>query len=235
MERYFQETVIPPGDEKPGGDMTAPERAFLEKYMGVDFEKTMAQKGLDRPARVESVTGPMGGEGREEAAFAQGSGEAGAPAGLDEDVMARVREAREIQMVIFFVADQEFAVPIDLVQEVIRSALATKLPAAPYFIAGVMNLRGRVVPLLDMAALLGLPSDDDGRAFTIICRVKGLSLGLMVRRISTMRRAPAEDVEWGVEAQTGASADFLDGLMKVGERLVKIISVDTLFQKALKS
>ncbi len=227
MEKYFQETVIPPGDEKPGGDMTGPERAFLEKYMGVDFEKTLAQKGLNRPAAVQSVTGPLG---------AASPGPRTSPAGEpDEDVMAGLRRAREIQMVIFFVGDQEFAIPIDLIQEVIRSVDPTRLPAAPYFVAGVMNLRGRVIPLLDMAALLGLPNHEDGQAFTIICRAKGLSMGLMVKRISTMRRTPNEDVEWGVEAQTGASADFLAGLMKAGDRLIKIISVDTLFQKALKS
>jgi len=225
LETYFQDAVVPPGDEANAGAMTDSERAFLEKYMGVDYENALAEKGLTRPAVVESVTGPMG------AAAADGL----LPEEPEENLEARLREAAELQLVIFFVEGQEFAVPIDQVQEVIRAVTATKLPAAPYFIAGVMNLRGRVTPLVDMAALLGLPPGDDKSAFTIICRHKGLSLGLMVRRIATMLRAKGEEIEWGVESQVGANAEFLSGLLKAGDKLIKIISVDTLFQKALKS
>lgn len=226
LETYFQDAVVPPGDEASAGAMTDSERAFLEKYMGVDYEKTLAEKGLTRPAVVESVTGPMG-----EAATGLGH----VPDEPEPDIEAALREAAEIQLVIFFVEGQEFAVPIDQVQEVIRAAAATKLPSAPRFIAGIMNLRGRVTPLVDMPALLGLSSGEAENAFTIICRHKGLSLGLMVRRISTMLRAKGEDIEWGVESRIGVGADFLAGLLKVGEKLIKIISVDTLFQKALKS
>lgn len=74
-----------------------------------------------------------------------------------------------------------------------------------------------------------------GQRFVIVCRCRGMLVGLLVEAISTMHQASGDDVEWGVEARVGVASDMVLGLLKVGERLVKILSVDSLFQKVLKS
>ena len=125
--------------------------------------------------------------------------------------------------------------PISQVQEVIRAVPVTRLPAAPAHILGIMNLRGRVVPLLSMDSLLGLTSPGGEGRFIIVCRCRDMLLGLVVEAIAAMHQARGEDVEWGVEARVGVAAELIAGLLKVRDNLVKILSVDSLFQKVLKS
>jgi len=126
-------------------------------------------------------------------------------------------------------------VPIAQVQEVLRAMPLTRLPAAPAHIAGVTNLRGRVAPMVDLARIMDLCGDCAEQRFVIVCRCRGMLVGLLVEAISTMHQASGDDVEWGVEARVGVASDMVLGLLKVGERLVKILSVDSLFQKVLKS
>lgn len=247
LERYFEQQVTLP-EEKPGA-FTPTERAFLERYLGTEFESADGGAALPRPARVESVTGPLAATPAAPEASAPvapaGPGqtatpsvpEAAAPAwdAAEDGLEAALREARELKLVGFRVGGQELAVPIAQVQEVIRSLSATKLPAAPAHILGIVNLRGRVVPLLSMASLLGLPDREGEDRFIIVCRRHDMLLGLVVGAIAAMHQARGDDVEWGVEARVGVSADLIAGLLKVGDLLVKILSVDSLFQKVLKS
>lgn len=243
LERYFEQQVSLP--EETPGPFTPTERAFLERYLGADFEAA-ADGVLPRPARVQSVTGSLadapatpGTPGTSAApAVAEAPGADAGPEAADaaeDGLEATLREARELKLVGFRVGGQELAVPIAQVQEVIRSVSATKLPAAPPHILGIMNLRGRVVPLLSMVSLLGLPDQAGEDRFIIVCRRHDMLLGLVVGAIAAMHQARGEDVEWGVEARVGVPAELIAGLLKVGELLVKILSVDSLFQKVLKS
>lgn len=228
LEQYFEERVLLP--EQGSGAFTEAERAFLERYMGADFEAALARKGLARPAAVESVTGPLasGGEGVTEERAGDGLSE-------DAALEASLREAREIKLVGFRVAGQELSVPIAQVQEVIRAVPVTRLPAAPRHILGILNLRGRVVPMVDLAEVMHFSGERGENRFIIVCRCRGMLVGLMVEAIAAMHQARGQDVEWGVETRVGVTADMISGLLKVGDSLVKILSVDSLFQKVLKS
>jgi len=237
LENYFEQDVALPETGASAKDLTGSERAFLEKYVGAGWENTPAGKALERPVRAEQVLGggldtvtpdvaPVG-QAQDDAPPAALSGEA-----LEASLMAE----EELRLVSFHVSDQVFAVPIMLVQEVLRAVPATKLPAAPPFLAGVTNLRGRVTPLVDLARLLGIPVGQDHEdRFLIVCRVHDMQIGLLVRAIDTMYKAPRGDIEWNIEAQVGVSADLMAGLLKAEDRLIKILSVNRLFQKVLKS
>jgi purine-binding chemotaxis protein CheW len=228
LERYFEQQVSLP--EEGDTAFTEAERTFLERYLGADFKDALARGGLDRPAAVESVSGPL-------VETVPGLGAVpGATLEPDEDqgLEARLRQARELKLVGFRVAGQDLAVPIAQVQEVLRAVPLTRLPAAPAHVLGITNLRGRVVPLLDMAGLLGLAGDGENR-FLIVCRRHDMLLGLMVEAIAAMHQVRGEDIEWAVEARIGVVADLIAGLLAVGETLVKILSVDSVFQKVLKS
>lgn len=230
LEQYFEKRVTLP-DVGPQGAFTAAERDFLERYMGADFEAALAREGLSRPAAVQTVAAPVGE--MPEAASVPAASPA-APA-VDDDVEAGLRQARELKLVGFRVGGQELAVPIAQVQEVIRAVPVTKLPTAPEHIVGIMNLRGRVVPLVAMDSLLGLSGRDDEARFIIVSRRRDMMLGLMVSAITTMHQAGGDAVEWGVEARVGVASELIAGLLKLGDGLVKILSVDSLFQKVLKS
>ena len=232
LEHYFEERVTLPDAGSPG-EFTPTERAFLERYMGTDFETALAREGLARPAAVSSVAAPL----RETppAVAASAASAARPAAAADEGIEADLRQAKELKLVGFRVGGQDLAVPIAQVQEVIRAVPATKLPTAPAHILGIMNLRGRVVPLLDMDTLLDLADREGEGRFIIVCRRHDMLLGLMVNTITTMHQAQGDAVEWGVEARVGVASGLIAGLLKVRDSLVKILSVDSLFQKVLKS
>lgn len=141
----------------------------------------------------------------------------------------------EIQMVGFFIGGQEFTIPTAAVQEVIRYMPVAKLPAAPSFVAGVINLRGRVTPLVELRDILEVrsPRREENR-FIIICRRQGLQVGMLIEKVHTMYRVPQADIEWGIEAHLGVNADCVAGLFKQNEQLVSIVSVDRVIAGVLK-
>ncbi|MEG6506955.1 chemotaxis protein CheW [Nitratidesulfovibrio sp. 1201_IL3209] len=217
-----------------GGEFTAAERAFMQKYLGVEEGDILRRIGID-PARAGAA------------------GAAGAPDVDDEAeaLDARLRREPVLQMVGFFLGAQEFAVPTEAVQEVIKFSTPTRLPAAPSFVAGIVNLRGRVTPLVRLRELLGVPDGGDGSdgggesaasagsagsedKFIIVCRRRGLQMGMMIERVHTMYRVPQQDIDWAIESHLGVSVDFVSGLLKAGERLVSIVSVDKILDCVLK-
>lgn len=238
-EEYFrQHDFGPEAATGGGGEFTAAERAFMQKYLGVEEGDILRRIGID-PARA----GAAGAAG----------GAPGAPGALGVDdeaeaLDARLRREPVLQMVGFFLGAQEFAVPTEAVQEVIKFSTPTRLPAAPSFVAGIVNLRGRVTPLVRLRELLGVPDGGDGSdgggestasagsedKFIIVCRRRGLQMGMMIERVHTMYRVPQQDIDWAIESHLGVSVDFVSGLLKAGERLVSIVSVDKILDCVLK-
>jgi len=224
IEEYFERSVTPPDAEAQKESFSESERAFLEKYVGLDWQNTVTAKNLARPVQAEQVLAAT-----PEAPAPVKSGSTAKD--LEEALMAEP----ELRLVGFHVANQVFAVPIMMVQEVLRAVPVTQLPGAPDFLAGVTNLRGRVTPLVDLARMLGISADDgETDNFLIVCRINDMQIGLQVRAIDTMHRAPQKDIEWGLEVHMGVAADLLAGLLKVDDRLIKILSVSRLFQMVLK-
>lgn len=223
-EEYFQEqnfsTETPP-DAKPG-EFTAAERAFMEKYMGVDAASTLRSIGLASPAQ-------SAGAGKDPA------GRSAALEMAEEALDSVLKRAPELLMVGFYLGGQEFVVPTLAVQEVIRSAPPAKLPTAPSYVAGVINLRGKVTPLILLRDLLGTSSGgEDRNRFVIVCRRGGLQFGLMIDKVHTMYRVSQGDIEWGVEAHLGGNIDCISGLLKLRDEIVGIVSVDRIMEMVIK-
>ena len=146
-----------------------------------------------------------------------------------------MRKAEDLQLVAFYLGEQEFVLPIIAVQEVIKAVPHTRLPSAPSIIAGVINLRDRVTPLLQLRELLSVPRtgrQDDG--FIIICRRGGIQMGLIIDRVHTMYRVLQKDVDWAVESHLG-NVEVVCGLLKENDRLLGIISVDKIFSMLVEA
>ncbi len=138
-----------------------------------------------------------------------------------------MRSEAELQMVGFYLGSQEFTVPTMAVQEVIRYQTPAKLPSAPEFVAGVINLRGKMTPLVYLRDMLEVNQDRKTEdRFIIVCRRKGLQFGLIIERVHTMYRVPQHDIDWGIESHLGVNVDLISGLLKLNDNLVAIVSVD---------
>jgi purine-binding chemotaxis protein CheW len=216
-EQYLIENIRPPDDSREGA-YTPAEQAFLQKYLGVDADRTLA--------RTPSVS-PSG----DDVVFA-----GQAPTGLEtsEDFETRIKEDPDIQLVSFQLGGREFALPINVIQEVIKTLPATKIPQAPDFMAGVLDLRGRVTPVLILRELLLKNPGDEKDKFIIIARHRGLQVGLTMHQVATMYRPSQENIEWSVESRVGADAQFVLGLLKQDERIISILSIDRLVESVIR-
>lgn len=250
-EEYFLERDFRIEGE---AEHTPAEQAFLQKYMGIGEEAQGPRVEVPRPAVVESAPGfgpPPAAAAESTApavsraasptppAAAPGAAPGAAPKAAAEipqepDILEELRKADSLQLVAFYVNDQEFTVPIMVVQEVIRFVPPTKLPTAPPFVTGVVNLRGRITPLVRLSDLVGGGAGQEPR-FIVVCRRKGLQLGLIIQSVKTMYRVEQKQIDWSVETHLGAGVEFVAGLLKSGEeKLIGILSIDRIVDKILK-
>lgn len=131
-------------------------------------------------------------------------------------------------LVGFYVAGDVFVVPIDAVIEVIRYEAPFKLPMAPAYMPGVVNLRGRILPVVRLADLLILEGRRKAAAaaapeggkngLIIICEGRGLAGRAAHRQVAYHVQGPDQgDLNWNAEAHLGPSAELLSGLLETGE------------------
>ncbi len=227
-EEYFEEQTFGIESENVTERFTDAERAFMQKYLGMDDQDILQRMG--KPQHPEALL-PVSSS-RDEAEPSSSVDAQKDYKSLEE----HLQNLKEVQMVSFYLDKQEFTVPIIVVQEVIRFMTPTKLPSAPRFIAGMVNLRGRVTPLVFLGDLLGVPrQNEDAEKFIIICKCKGLQVGLIIDRVHTMYRVPQDTIEWSIESKLGILVDCVCGLMNSNERLVSIISVDRVVERVLQS
>ena len=215
-EDYFKEQDFSAASDDKSSFSSA-EQAFMDKYLGVDSGAMLEKLGItDQPA-----PDALPDQHQEMAA--------------EESLERMLRGSEELLMVGFFIGVQEYVIPTVAVQEVIRTMPLAKLPAAPPLVAGVINLRGKVTPLIRLREALGcISAREQEDKFIIVCRRQGIQVGMIIERVHTMYRVPQKDIDWGVESHIGANVDFISGLLKLKDKLVGIVSVDNVIASILK-
>jgi len=136
-----------------------------------------------------------------------------------------------MQMLTFFIAGEEYAIGILKVKEIIEYETPTRVPSAPACITGVINLRGTVVPVIDLAAKLGLASTEvTNRTCTIIVEtvIDGdpITMGLMADAVSQVMDLNDSDIQAPPSFGTKMRADFLQGMAGSGKRFILILDID---------
>lgn len=216
--------------------LTQAEEAFLKKYAGLNQAEDLA---VQEPAALLTPEPPLPRPVQEEAPVStpalSSSAERTRAAEQKASLQEQLRSTEETQLVSFFLCGQEYALPISMVQEVITFVEPTKLPTAPRFIAGMINLRGRVTPLIRVDELLAVSARaEDQERFIVVCRHDALQIGLIVHAVATMYRVRTAEVEWNIETRLGVGNQHLAGLLKLDEKLIGIIAVDQLVRTVLE-
>jgi purine-binding chemotaxis protein CheW len=142
--------------------------------------------------------------------------------------MEAVQSTQELQLVIFRLAKEEYGLPITKVQEINRLVPITKLPQTPSFMEGIINLRGRIIPVIDLRKRFSLAVseyNDDTRI--IIVEVSGQTVGIIVDAVTEVVRLPVASVEpppptFILEAQ------YIYGVGKVDDRLLILLEIDNI-------
>ena len=134
-----------------------------------------------------------------------------------------------LQLVTFSIGSEEFGVDILKVIEIIRTMEITKVPKAPAFVEGVINLRGLVIPIIDLRRRFGLAEkagDSDTRI--IVIEINGMSVGFVVDSVSVVLRIPANTVEPAPPVVAGVDSDYISGVGKLEDRLLILLDLDKL-------
>lgn len=133
---------------------------------------------------------------------------------------------QEEQLVVFQLNDQQYALPINETQEIIRMANVTRLPNTAHHIEGIINLRGTILPVISLNRRLGLPetmNTEDTRI--IVVENKGSKVGMIVDSVLEVGRFTNDEVE--PPHMIGDNMDFLKGVVKKGEQLWLLVNLDT--------
>lgn len=133
---------------------------------------------------------------------------------------------QEEQLVVFQLNDQQYALPINETQEIIRMAEVTRLPNTHYYTEGIINLRGTILPVISLNRRLGLPDkeqDEDTRI--IVVENKGNKVGMIVDCVLEVGQYTESEVE--PPNMIGDNVDFLKGVVKKGDQLWLLVNLDT--------
>ncbi|HWR43144.1 chemotaxis protein CheW [Sporomusa sp.] len=135
----------------------------------------------------------------------------------------------EIQLVVFKLGREEYGVSILQVQEIKRMTDITRVPHSPDYIKGVMNLRGSVLPVIDLKKRLNLPPQDytdDTRI--IIVKVEDITIGMIVDAVSEVTTIDQMSIEPPQAVVGGIAADYLSGVGKMENRLLILLNADAI-------
>ncbi len=141
---------------------------------------------------------------------------------------------KTLHLVGFSVGKEEFCVDILKVQEIIRMMEITKIPNAPDFVEGVINLRGKVIPIVDFGKrcnLYGAPEGDESHKRIVVAAVGDKTVGLVVDRVSQVIKLDEEQISSTPEVVRGCNSDFISGVGKSGEKLLILLDLDRLFNR----
>jgi len=153
------------------------------------------------------------------------------------DAGRQARGDELVQLAAFRIGGEEYAIDIMRIKEIIHPLKITKVPKAPKFIEGVVELRGAILPVVDLRKRFELPNTDITRASKyIIVSMEKRILGLVVDAVSEVLRVPRKDVkappEFGFAG--GATASFFSGVCHLGERIIMILDLDEILTRQEK-
>ncbi len=131
------------------------------------------------------------------------------------------------QYLTFALGDEEYGVEILKVQEIRGYSAVTPIPNTPQYIKGVMNLRGTIVPVVDLRGKLAM-SEAEYSQFTVIIvvTVGAKVMGLIVDAVSDVLNIPKTDIQATPDFGAQVDARFINGMAKAGDKLVVLLDID---------
>ena len=134
-----------------------------------------------------------------------------------------------VQLVGFNIVGEKFGVDILMVQEIIRAAEITSVPNSPEFVEGVINLRGNIIPVIDLRKRLHLYQEDQAQAksWVLILSISGRVVGFVVDRVTEVLKIPEESIEPAPDiVVTGLESQYIQGVCDINNQLVVILDFD---------
>lgn len=135
--------------------------------------------------------------------------------------------------VLFTLAESTYALPTDVIQQLDMVGSVTPVPNAAPHLAGIVSVRGQVLPAIDLRARFGFPgADPTVRSRLLVVRVGGRTVGFIVDSAREFARIPREAVHAPPEALTGSASRFLRGVAQLGDRIVLVLDAARLLSES---
>ncbi|AEG59481.1 CheW domain protein [Desulforamulus ruminis DSM 2154] len=142
---------------------------------------------------------------------------------------------QEEQVVVFQLMEQVYGIDINAVYEIIRMETITKIPRTPGFMEGVINLRGRIIPVIDLGLRFGLGQGERTTASRIIIvEVSGQTIGMIVDAVQEVLRFPSGSIEPAPPVVNGVDSAYLRGIAVLEERLIILLDQNKILQEKEK-
>ena len=227
------------GKEATVSPLSRAEQSFVEKYLGPDAlagvpvidspESLLQGRAAAGPAPISAGTAQPGG-------VIAPAGEIAATEAPQPEKVADMRqqllEAAETQLVAVRVGGVPFLLPIMAISEVLRHMPLALLPRAPRHVAGVINLRGRLTPLLHLCMLVNndaVPRYTED-SLVVVCPCEDMQLGLIIDKVENIYTVRQQELNWNPETHFGEAAECLYALARIGEHLYGILAPDRIGQ-----
>jgi purine-binding chemotaxis protein CheW len=139
---------------------------------------------------------------------------------------------KELQVIGFRIGEETYGVRISAVREIVRVPEITAVPNAPEAIEGVINLRGKIIPVMDLRKRFGLNEvRTDKKSRILIVEIENRLLGLIVNSASEVLKIPPSEIESPGHMFSEGESDYITGVGKLGDRLIILLDIAILLQR----
>lgn len=142
------------------------------------------------------------------------------------------RADKPLHLVGFTVGNEEYCFEILKVREIVRMTPITAVPAPPGHLEGIINLRGKIVPVIDFRKRLRIAGEcsvDEADKVIVVTATHNGTVGFIVDALSQVMKLPANDLSPAPAGATGCDAEAIRGVGRVGERLVIVLDLEKMF------
>lgn len=129
------------------------------------------------------------------------------------------------QIVVFKLAQEHYGLPIDQVREINRLSEITKLPQTPSFMEGIVNLRGKIIPIVDLRKRFGLAVHNTEDTRIVVVDLAEHTVGIIVDDVTEVMHLATDNIE-AVPSSFIMDAEYLDGLGKFENRLIILLKLE---------
>lgn len=143
---------------------------------------------------------------------------------------------KTLQVVTFALGSEEYGVDIAQVQEINRMVTITHVPRAPQFMEGVINLRGQLIPIIDLRTRFGMERTEHTKNTRIVVTDIGSKrIGMVVDSVSEVLHIPVEQIEDAPDLVAGVDTEYIRGVGKMGDRLIIMLDLARVISGSEKS
>jgi purine-binding chemotaxis protein CheW len=214
-----------------------------ELERGTAGKLTLPSSGLASDILALAAAAPLAARGAEPSAGPPSDVPAEAAAARSHNISFFASPAREERkaaeatehLATFFLAGEEYGVDVRMVQEIIRLSEITQVPRAPQFVKGVINLRGRIIPVIDLKRKLGLGEvEATKQARIVVVKVRERLMGLLVDGASQVLKVPVSAIEAAPEEVLEIDVSYIRGVAKLEKRLIILVDLQKVLSVELR-